>query len=42
MFIHFIYYTFTAWHMGKCAEKTATDLDIGRHEQDEYARESLK
>jgi len=33
---------YTGWHMGKCAEKTATDLEIGFHEQEEYARESLK
>jgi len=31
----------TSWHMGKCAEKTAADLDIGRQQQDDYARESL-
>ena len=33
---------YTSWHMGKCAEKTAGDMAIGRHQQDDYARESLE
>ena len=34
--------SFTNWHMGQCAEKTAQDLRISRAEQDEYAKLSLK
>ncbi len=33
---------YTSWHMGQCAEKTATDLKISRKEQDDYALLSLK
>ena len=34
--------SFTSWHMGQCAEKTAQDLEISRAEQDDYAKLSLK
>ena len=34
--------SFTTWHMGQCAEKTAQDMKISRLEQDEYAKLSLK
>lgn len=33
---------YTSWHMGKCAEKTASDLHISKEEQNNYAQESLK
>jgi len=32
----------SGWHMGKCAENTATKLDIGRTEQDDLGMESYR
>ena len=32
---------YTSMHMGQCAEKTASDLSIGRQEQDDYTKDSL-
>lgn len=31
---------YSGWHMGRCAEETATKLGIGREEQDDYGLES--
>jgi hypothetical protein len=33
---------YTSWHMGKCAENTATKMKIERKEQDDYAKLSFE
>jgi len=33
---------YSGWHMGRCAEETATKMGIGRQEQDDYGLESYR